>query len=67
MSGNILNSRTESYSYNVYSTYAVIFWSNEQASVIELQNFYGSFHAYGTNGTDQEGRTWQLSKTSYCY
>ena len=67
MSGRVLNSRTSSYSYNSLSTYAVIFWSNEQASIIELSYYTGRFSAYGTRGTDQEGRSWQLAKTRLCY
>jgi len=67
MKGSELNSRTGRYSYNALATYAIIFWANEQASIIKLSNFYGSFTAYGTYGTDQEGRRWQLSNTTLCY
>lgn len=67
MKGSTLNQKTGTFNYNSYSTYGIIFWSDDQASIIELSYFTGSFTAYGTNGTDQRGRKWQLSKTSYCY
>ena len=34
--GTELNKRTNSYKYNSWSTYVVIFWSNDQASIIKL-------------------------------
>ncbi|NGP90277.1 hypothetical protein [Fodinibius halophilus] len=67
MKGSTLNQKTGTYNYNSYSTYAIIFWSEDQASIIELSYFSGSFTAYGTQGTDQRGRKWQLSKTTLCY
>lgn len=67
MKGSELNRRTGRYSYDSFATYAIIFWAKDQASIIKLSNFYGSFSVYGTNGSDQEGRRWQLSKTTLCY
>lgn len=67
LKGSELNRRTNSWDYKSYSTYAVIFWSNDQASIIELSYFTGSFSAYATNGVDQSGSKWRLSKTSLCY
>ena len=65
--GSELNSRTGTYNYEPYSTYVVVFWSQEQASILQLSYYSGSISAYGISATDQEGRSWQVSKTSYCY
>lgn len=65
--GSTLNRKTGTYNYDSYATYAVIFWSNEQASVIKLNYYSGSFTATGTHGIDQQGRKWKLAKTSLCY
>jgi len=66
--GTELNQRTNSYNYNYYSTYFVIFWSQDQASVIELDSIYGSISHLGTWGTDQRGYEWKLSKGhAYCW
>lgn len=67
LKGSTLNQKTNSYSYESYATYGVIFWDNDQASIIKLNYYMGSFTAYGTQGVDQRGRKWQLSKTTMCY
>ncbi len=55
--------------YDMFSHYAVIWWQQGQASIIKL-----NFHVAGgillnSQGTDQNGRGWQLSDSSYgiCY
>ena len=66
--GSELNKRTNSYKYNGYSTYVVIFWSNEQASVIELDYYYGSLGYIGVNGKDQQGYPWEIKEGhNYCW
>lgn len=65
--GSELNSRTSTYSYQPYSTYVVVFWSQDQASILKLSYYSGSISAYGHSATDQQGRSWRVSKTSYCY
>lgn len=65
--GTELNSRTGTYNYSPYSTYVVVFWDEDQDSVLELDFYSGSISAYGQSATDQQGRTWQVSQTSYCY
>ncbi|TYP94002.1 hypothetical protein LX73_1722 [Fodinibius salinus] len=65
--GSTLNEKTGTYDYNGYSTYAVIFWDNDQATIVELNYFTGSFSSTGTTGEDQRGREWKLAKTSLCY
>ena len=65
--GTELNSRTSTYNYSPYSTYVVVFWGKDQASILELDFYTGSVSSYGQPATDQRGRSWQVSKTSYCY
>ena len=68
LEGSELNSETNSFNYNSFSTYAVIFWSNEQASVIELDNFFGSIGIFGTNGNDQRGYPWKIVEGhTFCF
>ena len=67
MSGTELNRRTRSYDYNSFSKYAVIFWAQDQVSIIEL-DYPGTVSTWGTDGTDQRGYKWELSSsTTYCY
>jgi len=66
ISGSELNRRTKSYRYKSYSTYGVIFWGDDQASVIELKNFFGQFTVLGTNGIDGEGREWKMNNGLIC-
>lgn len=65
--GSELNRRTNTFNYNSYSSYAVIFWSNNQASIIELSFYTGSYGPMPTSGKDQRGMSWRLSKSSICY
>ena len=65
--GSYLNRRTSTFDYQPYSTYAVVFWQPGQASVLRLNYYSGSITAYGHSATDQRGRDWNVSKTSYCY
>lgn len=68
ISGTELNQKTQSYLYDGLSTYAVIFWSQNQVSVIELDFFIGSLNPIGTRGYDQDGRPWDISSnTSLCF
>ena len=67
-SGNELNSKTGSWNYNSWSTYVVIFWSNAQASVIELDYYFGSLCFMGSNGKDQRGYPWTIKEGHlYCW
>ena len=68
ISGNELNRKTGSYSYGPLDTYAVIFWADGQASVIELDYFFGSLNIFGNRGYDQQGRPWNIStNTTFCF
>lgn len=63
--GNELNQATRSFSYTSYSTYVVIFWDKGQASVIEMSFPY--LGPIGQEGEDQQGRKWEIAKTSICF
>lgn len=63
--GSELNKATRTFDYTAFSRYVVIFWSQEQATVIELSK--PSLSAIGTSGTDQQGREWHVSTSSNCF
>lgn len=62
--GSELNTRTRTLDYEVFSTYAIITWSEGQASVIKLNTITGGISALGTVGQDQKGRQWRLSTST---
>ena len=65
--GSELNDRTNSYNYDSFSKYVVIFWSNDQASVIEMDSSLGDL-TFEQSGKDQDGRPWTIKKGhSFCY
>ena len=76
-SGSELNKATKSYDYESYSTYAVIFWNQDQVSVILLSSYTGCGSEVTQNcitnkysnleGIDQEGRAWEICSKSSCY
>lgn len=41
MYGTELNRATKSYDYESYSTYAIIFWDKDEASVIKISSYTG--------------------------
>jgi hypothetical protein len=63
--GNELNRATRTFDYNGFSKYVVIFWAENQATVIEMGCcFFGTPSAFGTDGRDQEDREWRISSYS---
>jgi hypothetical protein len=68
-SGTDLNKLTKTFNYNSFSTYAIIFWGPEQATIIELSYAIGNkISQFGTSGKDQRGYEWNLSTlTSFCF
>lgn len=64
--GHELNEAARSAAYDIGTSYMVIFWSQGQASVIDI-GWTGAFPLYLTEGTDQEGRKWQIGSSSFCY
>jgi hypothetical protein len=77
MSGTELNRVTKSYDYESYSTYAIIFWDKDEASVIKISSYTGcgsevsqsciSNKVTNLEGEDQQGRGWEVCTKSYCY
>ncbi|SES84325.1 hypothetical protein SAMN05444285_102245 [Draconibacterium orientale] len=77
ISGSELNTATSTYNYASYSTYAVIFWGDDKATVIKLSSYTGcgtevtkdciSNTIGNLKGEDQEGRDWEVCVSGYCY
>lgn len=65
INGNELNQVTHSFDYQSFSTYVVIFWHDNVASVIEMDS--PDLTANGQEGKDQQGLNWEITKTSLCY
>lgn len=65
LKGSELNSATRTLKYNNLSTYVVIFWEKDQASIIEMNWPY--LNAIGQEGEDQRGVKWEIAKTSICF
>jgi len=65
LSGYELNTATTLFNYNALSKYVVIFWDQGEASVIELD--FPFLTAIGGSGKDQQGRKWNIAKTSICF
>jgi len=69
--GDELNERTNSYNYDFYSTYAVIWWAQDQATVIKITDFVSNNSLRGSyfpvRGHDQQGYPWSVQSCSgYC-
>jgi hypothetical protein len=59
--GSELNEETNTLNYNSLSQYILIFWTQDRASVIEMNGPYFGPAAYApSDGTDQEGRSWRI-------
>ena len=65
LKGGELNQATRTFNYNSLSTYVVIFWDKDQASVIEMNWPYLS--PIGQEGEDQRGIKWEIAKTTICF
>jgi len=77
MTGTELNEATNSYNYSSYSTYAIIFWGEDKASVIKLSSYTACALEVDKNcitntysalkGQDQDGDDWKICVSNYCY
>lgn len=56
--GEELNYATNSLRFTYYRTYVVIFWAQDQASIIKMD--LGAPSYFPSGGTDQEGRHWEV-------
>jgi hypothetical protein len=61
--GTELNQAKHSFVYNALSRYVVIFWAQNQASVIDMGAIFNPSYI-GSTGTDQEGRFWTITAYS---
>lgn len=69
-SGTELNRAVNSYTrFKSYSNYAVVFWGEGQATILELPSYYiGQLPIVYSNVNDQYGRKWSIqSKGAYCF
>ncbi len=76
MGGTELNRETTSLDYDNFSTYAIIFWGEEEASVIKISSFTGCDGQDATKncivsglnleGRDQNGRVWEICTINAC-
>lgn len=62
ISGSALNSAVGSFTrFKSFSTYVVVFWDDDQASIFELPtSSLGTVPMFATKIEDQEGRTWNI-------
>lgn len=76
MTGSELNSATNTYNYSSYSVYGIIFWGNNEASVIKISSFtLCGFEVtcdcissmYDLKGVDQDGDEWNICLSNFCY
>ena len=77
ITGADLNRATSTLNYNTFDVYAVIFWGPGEASVIEIDSFLAcgstitqnciNNHIGNLEGTDQQGREWEVCTKNYCY
>ena len=59
--GGDLNRRTNSFNYDYFSPYVVIFWVQGQATVIDNGPIIGeTIGPFGARGTDRQGRPWEV-------
>lgn len=65
--GSELNEKTRTFDYSPFSTYAVIFWADGQASIIEFDYYFGSVTVFGLDGKDQGGGKWEISTNTLCW
>ncbi|MGE5501530.1 MAG: hypothetical protein ACM3W4_06355 [Ignavibacteriales bacterium] len=75
LTGTELNRATRTFNYGGFDKYAVIFWDQNEASVIKLDGFFACGTEFtqsclrtigNMDGTDQEGRGWEICAHSLC-
>jgi hypothetical protein len=77
MSGTELNRATNSFNYDSFTAYAIIFWGQNEASIIKISSFTGcglevtqnciSNKVTNLEGEDQQGRDWEVCSNNYCF
>ncbi|EPX4135688.1 hypothetical protein ACW0FU_004224 [Vibrio vulnificus] len=69
ISGSELNSAVGSLSrFESFSTYAVVFWDNDQASIFKLPLSFGKLPMIEQEVEDQDGKKWKIKDNhGLCY
>jgi hypothetical protein len=76
LAGAELNTATNSFRYNGFANYAVIFWDKDEASVIKISSFMicgmeltaSCMPSFGNmKGKDQQGRGWEICTSDLCF
>lgn len=77
MTGYELNTSTRTFNYSAYSIYAIIFWAQNEATVIKLNTILlcGSEvdcdcidnSIVDLQGYDQDGDKWNICLSSFCF
>jgi hypothetical protein len=77
MTGLELVRATNSFDYDLYSVYAIIFWGRGQAAVIKIKNFLPcggevtcdciTSSVTDLQGYDQDGDKWNICLNDYCF
>jgi len=65
LKGSELNQNTGTFNYISYATYVVIFWDNDEASVIQMD--LTMLTVMPMQGKDQQGRKWEVAKSNFCF
>jgi hypothetical protein len=50
---------------DVLTKYAIVFWNNDEATVIDL-GVFGLLMETGTIGSDRQGKKWEVAKSPWC-
>ena len=64
LSGDALNYELTTYKYKSVYTYVVIFWSDEQVSIIEIPQYNFSPSFLPVTGEDQRGYKWEITENT---
>ncbi len=76
VTGQELNTATASFKYSGFASYAVIFFSQNQAAVIKSCGYSMCSSDFDTSclplivnfkGTDEGGREWEICTTNFCF
>ncbi len=64
--GSELNREWNTYDFASFSKYVLLFWADDQMSIIKLDYSFG-IGAFGSDGVDQRGYEWNIStSTMFC-
>ncbi len=77
MTGYELNTETQTYNYDMYSVYGIVFWGDGKATIIKISTYLAcgsevmksciDNQISNLQGEAQDGRDWEICTTGYCY